>query len=351
MTSKTPAIVDLASPQFSLPVRVNPAPGPPFNKAMSFLAGTNPCTITFNERIYIFFNGSGNDGVWFTTSADGIEWSPVDRVPGLPIAPGASPAAAIVPWSNRLFVFANTSPGPGLWFSSVIFSSWAKPRQLPTSGVLGTTNPSALDFNGTVYIFYSGIGLNGIWSIPIGDRSDSVNISPIQLASAEHPGSFFDILAGTSPCAVIFGDEIFLFYTSAGPTGLATGTTTPATGTGNCLIFATFSSDGERWSIPQQVGAAASPGTSPAAVAVGDPSSAALYLFWPTDPAVSLARTTDGKTWTLLRPIVVERMPKTSPSATKLGTTPYLFWTGLNGASSGSGIGAVYSTFKPLDPS
>ena len=351
MTSPASTTIDTASPiQFTQPSALNPAPAPPFNAPMSFMPGTNPCTITFNNQIYVLFNGSASDGVWYTVSADGVNWASVDRAPGLTIAPGASPAAVIVPGIDRLFLYANQNPGVS-FVTTTDFVNWTAPQPVPNIGIQDNTNPCPISFNGTVFTFYNGNGFNGIWAVPMSESNAAFGTS-FQITTASDQSSFLDILAGTSPCAAVFGGQLYLFYISAGSSGLATNTTTASTPQSTCQVFVTvFSTGSNTWSKPQQVGTATSAGSPAAIVAGPTPSSVALYLFWPTPPTLTVAYTFDGETWEPSATLPVNQINTgTSPSTTRLGTTPYVFWTGLNGASTGTGLGAVFSAFEPIIP-
>ncbi|KAG7405321.1 hypothetical protein Forpe1208_v015236 [Fusarium oxysporum f. sp. rapae] len=39
---------------------------------MSLSSYTSPCAVAFDNRIWVFFNGSGNNGTFWTTSQDGV---------------------------------------------------------------------------------------------------------------------------------------------------------------------------------------------------------------------------------------------------------------------------------------
>lgn len=346
MTSPASTIIDaVSSIQFSPPSVVNAV-------GMSVMPGTSPGTVNFNNNIAIFFNGSGHDGVWFTTSPDGTAWTPVNRAAGLLIADGSSPAAMEVPWNQRLYLFANSNSGVS-FVTTTDLAAWTDPTALPGVGILGTTGPSAVSFNGTIYIFFNGIGSNGIFATTIAESNGEIR-PPIQLTVPAQPPSILDIMEGTSPCAVVFGTQLYLFYISAGSSGLAAQTITPSNATSEYRVFATFMSSSGAWTMPQQVGTTTTAGVSPTAVTAGsDPSSTMLYVFWPTDPSVTVA-TFDGETWETLGTLVLNQNPGSSPSTLNLANNtpprnPYLFWTGPSGAF-GGGLRAIFSTFTPIDP-
>lgn len=346
MTSQASTIIDVVSSiQFSPPSVINAA-------GMSLMPGTSPGTVNFNNNIAIFFNGSGSDGIWFTTSPDGATWTQVNRAAGLPITAGSSPAAMEVPWNQRLFLFANWESGIS-FVTTTDLAVWTPPAGLPGVGILGTTSPSAVSFNGNIYIFFNGSGSNGIFATTIVESNGAIGL-PVQLTVPSQPSSFLDIMEGTSPCAVVFGTQLYLFYISAGSSGLATNSTTPSNATSEYRVFATFMSSGGAWNMPQQVGTTATPGISPTAVTAGpDPSSTMLYLFWPTDPSVTVAAF-DSEQWETLGTLVLNQNPGSSPSTLNLGNNnpprnPYLFWTGSSSAF-GGGLRAIFSTFTPINP-
>jgi hypothetical protein len=319
---------------------------------MGLMPGTSPGTVNFNNNIGIFFNGFRNDGIWFTTSPDGTTWAPVNRAAGLPITAGSSPAAMEVPWNQRLFLFANWNSGV-LFVTTTDLGAWTAPEALPDVEIWGTTSPSAVSFNNDIFIFYNGIGSNGIFGTVIVESNGAISL-PIQLTVPPQSSNFLDIMEDTSPCAVVFGTQLYLFYISAGSSGLATGTTTPSNATSEYRVFATFLSNSGAWNMPQQVGTTTTAGVSPTAVTAGsDPSSTRLYLFWPTDPSVTMAAF-DGEKWETLGTVVLNQSPGSSPSTLNLVNNnptrnPYLFWTGSS-SGFGGGSGAIFSTFTPATP-
>jgi hypothetical protein len=326
--------------QFLASTPVN-APG------LSVMPGTNPGLVNLNNALGLFFNGAGSDGVWFTTSSDGVTWNQVFRAAGLTIASGSSPAAMEVPGIKRLYLFANSDFGIS-FVTTTDLVNWTAPAALPNVGILGATSPSAVSYNGSIYIFFNGIGSNGIFATTITEGAGNIS-QPVQITV---DSSFLDIMKGTSPCAVVFGTQLYLFYISAGSSGLATGTTTSSNTTTEYQVFATFMSSGGVWDTPQRVGATAMAGGSPTAVTAGsDPSSTMLYLFWPTEPSVSIAAF-NGENWEPLNPVVLnDQSPGSSPSALNLANNnpprnPYLFWTG---SAFDGGLGFLFSTFTPIN--
>jgi hypothetical protein len=257
-----------------------------------------------------------------------------------------------VPWNQRLFLFANSDGGIS-FVTTTDLAVWTAPAVLRDAGILGSTSPSAVSFNGAIFIFYNGSGSNGLFGTVITENNGDIS-SPILPQIPSQPSSFLDIMEGTSPCAVVFGTQLYLFYISAGSSGLATGTTTPSNATSEYRVFATFMSDNGLWSMPQQVGTTTTAGVSPTAVTAGpDPSSTMLYLFWPTDPSVTMAAF-DGEKWETLGTLVLNQNPGSSPSTLNLANNtpprnPYLFWTGPSSAF-GGGLRAFFSTFTPANP-
>ncbi|KOS17494.1 hypothetical protein ESCO_002417 [Escovopsis weberi] len=143
-------------------------------------AHTSPAAISFDDKLYLFWTGSANDALYFTTcsgpAAD--RWqqaqSCLDFVDGVGVAPGTSPALAV--FRDALHVFYNGAGNDGTWYfthsppsSSSSSAAWSDlvsiQQTVGGNGFLSKTSPVALAMADTdrLGLFWTGAGVNGVW--------------------------------------------------------------------------------------------------------------------------------------------------------------------------------------------
>lgn len=117
----------------------------------------SPAPVVFNDNLYVFFQGGGNNGsMAYVQSSDGSNWSSITSVPNTGMSYTPSP----VVFNGQLYIFHTASSQKGeIWFNSLSSSgTWAGDTQIESS--LGFYNapspPVAVVYNSALYIFYVG---------------------------------------------------------------------------------------------------------------------------------------------------------------------------------------------------
>lgn len=192
---------------------------------------TSPCPVVFNNKLYLFFNGAGNDGTWYTASTDGSNWSEVFSVmiqsgSSENFAQRSSPSAVV--HQGRLYLFWNSHSNDGLRYSTYDGKNWDTARDVsaPGLGIRGQTSSAAVEFNGSIFLFYNGTGNNGTWMTQYaahGSWSPVVSLSP-----AVGGMGFLDL---TSSAAFVSDDsrKLTLMWNGSGNDGVWYSSTTDGT--------------------------------------------------------------------------------------------------------------------------
>jgi hypothetical protein len=238
---------------------------------IGIMKNTAPWAEVYGALLYVFYNGSGNDGTYYVTF-DGTTWaSPVSLrslIGSMSFASQSSPSAAAYQdlylfWTgsdNSLYCSVNTR---GFWTGALDLHI-----PLPNTGVASNSSTSAVEYMADTYLFYTGINADGIfyivnnyqgWSGPVSvpggigianNTYPSVNISGgdykllLAWAGSGNNGIFaatYDglngnvwsaqsqvacpnatpgILAGTSPCVSLYNQTPYLFWNGSGNNGI-----------------------------------------------------------------------------------------------------------------------------------
>lgn len=298
------------------------------NKLMGVLGGTSPSAVSFNQKLYLFWVGSGKDGAWFT-SFDGKKWTDQQSVNSndgtvMSILDGTSLSA--VSFKEKLYLFWVGSVD-GAWFTSYNGRYWTDKQSVKklltnqnngnTMSVFEGTNLSVVSFNQKLYLFWVGSD-DGAWFTTFDGKT-----------WADQQALNKNYLDGTSFSAVSFKEKLYLFWLGSRKDG---------------AWFTTF--DGRTWASPQSIKAqlpnktmSVLDGTNLSSVSFNQK----LYLFWVGSGKDGAFFTTfDGSTWTNQQSVkaslsnkTMSILDKTSPYATLAPNgLIYLFWN----ASSPGGI-------------
>ncbi|KIM28134.1 hypothetical protein M408DRAFT_329733, partial [Serendipita vermifera MAFF 305830] len=141
--------------------------------SINFLPSTSPSATTFQNSIHLFWNGVDDTGI-FSTTFDGNKWSPpinvAEKAPGLVIAQGTSPAA--IAYKGHLYLFYNGAEDGGTGFTRLsVQGNWERAQSVKAligfMGYLEKTSPSAFLINGgeTLCLSWTGCGRNGTWYV------------------------------------------------------------------------------------------------------------------------------------------------------------------------------------------
>lgn len=256
-----------------------------------------PAVAVCNDNIYILHQGGDASGqLWFNVM-NSTNWSGANQVN--PQVLSASPCA--VNFGNVIYSFYNQ--GGQLWCNGNAggAATWLPETQIPGVTLSGT--PSAVVFNNEIYVFYQGASNNGQLCYVTYNPSTSSWASPVWINSAG------EVLMENSPSAVVFNNELYVFYQ----------------GVGASWCYNT-SGDGSTWGgqVKPSIGGGEA---SPSAVVYNDQ----LYLFYQGgDDWGVYYNIFDGSSWTPNAPIPGYPVISASPSAAVYGGELYVFYQTSN---------------------
>jgi hypothetical protein len=80
----------------------------------------NAATPSAADQLLLVWNGAGDDGLWYATSADDFQsqTSMAQQIGGQGVAANTSPCVSYFPQENQYYVFWNGRGDDGTWFSS-----------------------------------------------------------------------------------------------------------------------------------------------------------------------------------------------------------------------------------------
>ncbi|EXA35887.1 hypothetical protein FOVG_13004 [Fusarium oxysporum f. sp. pisi HDV247] len=177
------------------------------------------------------FNGSGNNGTFWTTSQDGVIWTMVNCLddamstpPSETFEPSTSPAVAV--YQDTLYVVWNSSEANGTLrytYVNKATNAFVQPKNLTAGGlsIRSQTSPAMVEFNGLLYLFFNGSGLNGTWMTTSNGNVWAI-ASPV---TSNLGGNFMD---RTSPAIFVSDDKrvLTLLWYGSGSNGTWYTTTT-----------------------------------------------------------------------------------------------------------------------------
>lgn len=220
---------------------------------MGVAANTGPSAVVYRDKIFVFYNGVGNDGVYYTTST-GLGWTSAVSVRtelggDCGFLPGTSPSAVV--FDDWLYVFWIGSGADGIFYATYDGRRWDGQHKINGAGIAvrDQTSPATAVFQGALYVFYNGSGHDGTY-YTIYDTTWSRATRVV----AYYEQNFLD---NTSPAVFTVGAEesmLLLWVTGEG------------------IQYSKF--DGEQWApyklMPEEIGSQGLfPGSSPGAVATG----------------------------------------------------------------------------------
>jgi hypothetical protein len=282
---------------------------------------SSPAIVAFNGGFYLFYVGAGNNlqySVWTATGgAEGTGgWSTISTLgsdKGILVAGGTSPTCAV--FDDQLYVFYNGIGNNGVFYTTFDGTTWTVAEGVPNTGFLPSTSPRTAVYEGTLYVFWNGSADDGIWFSTFADGAWSAQTSLSKLVVG------LGIATGTGPAACVFDEELYVFYNGVGNDG---------------TFYASY--NGSSWSnvasVSESIGGMAfAVGTSPAAAVIQG--GAALALVWSGSAADGIWLTTlDSTGWQSPQQHLVCTngapgvLPRTSPALTMFDGLPMLCWNG-----------------------
>ncbi|KZV90467.1 hypothetical protein EXIGLDRAFT_720325 [Exidia glandulosa HHB12029] len=188
-------------------------------QGISVLKHTYPAPVSFQEKLYVFYNGSGNDGIWYTVF-DGTSWAPMvsvrQLVPSLSVYPGTSPSAVV--YRGLLYLFYNGSGRDGTYYTTFDGSKWnssitSVAQAAGGQGFLPETSPAATVYGGKLQLFWSGSGRDGIWFTTFDSKVWAAQTSLNSLVKN------IGIRDSTSPAVCTVDKYLYVFYQGSGHDG------------------------------------------------------------------------------------------------------------------------------------
>ncbi|MGF7177342.1 hypothetical protein [Azospirillum doebereinerae] len=281
----------------------------------------SPSAAVYRDTLYVIYNGAGNDGLYFITY-NGEKWSEQTKlasvVSGVGIAENSSPAAVVV--HDLLYVFYNGSGNDGTYCITYDGSEVKGPVAIKgligSMGFLEKTSPAATVY-GNPYLFWVGSGNDVYYTL----RDHGTWTGQTRVKTSV-PG--MGVASGTSPCAIEYMANFYLFYNGAGNDG---------------TFYTVLTNQG--WQSPVGIkGQIGNMGfrenTSPTACLSGG--TYKLLVFYAGSGKDGIYATsyegTNSKSWTKQTHVVGPSgvaagiLDGTSPCAVTYRQTPYLFWNG-----------------------
>jgi chitinase len=176
--------------------------------------------------LFVFYQGKGNSGgLWYTVSGDSINWNQHAPVPNLSMSD--SPSAVL--WQGGIEVFFQGANNDGqLWrtFSSDGNAWGTTQTNVRVQGVGMSGSPSAVVYNGSLYVFYQGLNNSGgLWYTVSGDSINWTQHAPVP-----------NLGMSGSPSAAVWKGGITVFHQGSGNGG---------------QLWYTYSGDGNNWGNPK----------------------------------------------------------------------------------------------------
>lgn len=180
---------------------------------------SSPFACQYNHKLYLFWNAKESADMSFAVF-DGTQWSGpnsmIETSGMMGIMAGSSPSAAV--YKNVMYVFWNGTGHNGIWYASFDGESWTSQSSLEKlmsgMGVLTNTSPCATVFNNHLVLSYNGSGNNGIWFT----KFDGANWTKAGSISELINGMW--LMDGTSPSAINYKNHFYSIWNGSGNNGL-----------------------------------------------------------------------------------------------------------------------------------
>ena len=204
----------------------------------------SPSVAAIDNKVFMAWNGSGNDGIWYSIydtisetwspqinagGKDGIKFgiqgSPAVTAMGTNEShsniPGISAALSRDPKNTDKMIFMawSGSGNDGIWYSiyDIVKGTWhMQKKAVSTNGtVFGIqASPSLAAIGNTVFMAWNGSGNDGIWYSTMKVNSSQLNVWEPQINIP------VGILRHTNPSVTSVGDQILMMWHGASPRGI-----------------------------------------------------------------------------------------------------------------------------------
>jgi hypothetical protein len=116
------------------------------------MSGSPSAVVVENGNLYVFHQGSNEDGQLWYTYYDGANWAPDTPVRNL----GMSSSPSAVAWAGGISVFHQGSDNNGQLWYTYSRDGLNSDTDTPVPNVNMSGSPSAVVYNGLLYVFYQG---------------------------------------------------------------------------------------------------------------------------------------------------------------------------------------------------
>ncbi|KAF3908260.1 hypothetical protein AA313_de0205128 [Arthrobotrys entomopaga] len=312
--------------------------------------GSTPASIVFRDVLYVFYAGRGFDGVWCTTTPNGITWTPIYNLNTkgasfLSIAKGTSPVVTV--YKDESYLFFNGSGGEGTWYTKFDGMNWSIVGFVgctgTTPGFAENTSPAAAVFKDTLYVFTCAYQATNLHKVPPDWPSLGIpgifwtSFNGLQWASdiviSDSSGKSLGMTLirgiacapGTSPSAAVFNNELYVFHSGSNNDGIWYSKLTGGCFTSGISVSKTNG------------GMSFHPSTSPNALVLRD--ICAFRLYWVDNSSQSVCFSDyrrSGDRWAPSKKLSCDGDIPTLAANTSLNTVmflqrPYVFWSTSSG--------------------
>lgn len=127
--------------------------------ATSFGMSDSPALAVYSGKLYLAYQGSGNNGQAFYHTFDGTSWSDVNLIPDCGMT--ASPALAV--YRKKLYLaHQNYGNGGQIWYKTFNGTTWTADTLIRSSGIGGS--PALAVYKDKLYLAHQGYNNSGqIW--------------------------------------------------------------------------------------------------------------------------------------------------------------------------------------------
>ncbi|KAF3282242.1 hypothetical protein TWF970_001655 [Orbilia oligospora] len=293
-------------------------------QGVNVFPGSSPASVVFRDTFYLFYAGSGFDGVWVTSTTESIgkTWQPIQNLntlgaKTLGIAQGTSPA--VVEYKDALYLFFNGSGRDGIYVTKFNGQTWTQVAKVEIANTKLNENssPCVAVFEGLLYLFYT--SNSGIFWTSFDGNAWKTSWTQLR-------GVF--VAPGTSPSAAVFNDKLYLFFN-----GIANDGTWYSTCFGGKFAVQPIPMTGTNGGMTFR------PGTNPDAAVLNG--GYLFRLFWVDDATqtVFYSDSVDGGNWKPQKKLSCDGeapIPgkNTGVDMCLFKERPYMFWTSVSGGIS-----------------
>jgi hypothetical protein len=188
----------------------------PFSLAL--VPKTSSAAVDFDGKLYLFYNGVGGEGTFMTTLSSN-EWSSVRKLPPavrlISSTDKSSPAPFVSDSGRELSVMWNGTGNSGIFSTSTLDGSdWKKPtvslsQAIPGQKLAPNTSPCGVSYKGRTFVFWIGASDMSLYFSERIGTGDTIDVNEGDFLGAQQA-----LLAGRDFTMVSADDATILFFQS-----------------------------------------------------------------------------------------------------------------------------------------